>query len=334
MTGHIIQFLISAVVIILAGTALSHFGDAISHRTRLGGALVGGLLLAGATSLPELAVDINAIRLGAPDLAVGDLFGSSLFNLLILAVFDLTRYSHGRMLSQQSAAHALTAGVGILMTALAAIFLLLGAHLGDWVIWRVGPGTLVLAVAYFVGFRLVANSRISTQPEKQATPGIPWLGNVSLRGTVIGFVAAAVLILVAGPFVAKAADALAEETGLGGTFFGSTFVALCTSLPELAATFAAVRLHAFDMALGNLLGSNAMNMALLFVLDFVDEGSLLANASPVHAYTALCTIAVTAVVILGQLHRVERRKPFLEPDALLALFLILGSLTGLYFLKP
>ncbi|MCI0539472.1 MAG: hypothetical protein L0Z50_30040 [Verrucomicrobiales bacterium] len=77
MTASLIQFLIAAATIIAAGAALTEFGDIISHRTKLGGMLVGGILIAGATSLPELAVDINAVRIGSPDLAVGDLLGSS-----------------------------------------------------------------------------------------------------------------------------------------------------------------------------------------------------------------------------------------------------------------
>ena len=103
MTGYIIQFLVSAAVIVVAGGALTQFGDIISNRTKLGGLLVGSILIAGATSLPELAIDISAVRMGSIDLAVGDLVGSSIFNLLILAVMDLTTYSQGRMLSKTSA---------------------------------------------------------------------------------------------------------------------------------------------------------------------------------------------------------------------------------------
>jgi cation:H+ antiporter len=116
MLPSLLQFLISAAIIIAAGSVLTQFGDIISHRTKLGGLLVGTILIAGATAPPELAVDVNAVRMGAPDLAVGDLMGSSLFNLLILAVLDLTRYTHGRMLSETSARHALAATVSIALT--------------------------------------------------------------------------------------------------------------------------------------------------------------------------------------------------------------------------
>ncbi len=91
-----LQFVLSAAVIVAAGVALTRFGDAIADLTGLGRLIVGSILLAGATSLPELTVDISAVRFGLPDLAVGDLMGSSLFNLLILAVADLAHRSRAR----------------------------------------------------------------------------------------------------------------------------------------------------------------------------------------------------------------------------------------------
>lgn len=90
-----LQFFVSALVIVLAGSMLAKFADKIADITGWGRLFVGGFLLAAGTSLPELMVDINAIRLDLPDLAVGDLLGSSLYNLLILAVLDFARICLG-----------------------------------------------------------------------------------------------------------------------------------------------------------------------------------------------------------------------------------------------
>ncbi len=336
MTSSIVQFLLSAIVIVAAGAALTQCGDIISRRTRLGGLMVGSVLLAGATSLPELAIDIHALRMESADLAVGDLMGSSLFNLLILVVLDLTRYSHGRMLSKTSARHAVGASVSIMLTAIVGIFIFLGPQLEGVSLLRLGPGSFVLLAAYAFGVRLLysdGDQEKSKEAEPETGGLIPWLDRLGLKGAIVGYLVAAAVILAAAPFLARAASDLAEETGLGGTFFGTTFVALCTSLPEVVTTFAAVRMKAFDLAIGNIFGSNCFNMIILVPLDVVAGGGLLAEVSRTHLYTALCVIVVTGVVILGQLHRVERRKSFLEPDALLALVLILGSLTGLYFVR-
>lgn len=60
MTASILQFLLSAAVIVVAGAGLTQFGDIISHRTKFGALLVGSILIAGATSLPELAIDVSS----------------------------------------------------------------------------------------------------------------------------------------------------------------------------------------------------------------------------------------------------------------------------------
>jgi cation:H+ antiporter len=335
MSADIAQFLVAAAVIIAAGAALTQCGDIIAHRTKLGGLLVGTILIAGATSLPELGVNITSVRRGDADLAVGDLVGSSLVNLLILAVLDLTRYSRGRMLSQASANQALVATSSIALTAIVAIFILLSAEVGSVEIWRVGPGPIVLLVGYLLCLRLIHHGRRDSTGEADDKQAIwpPLLRGLRLKGAIAGYVGAGVVILIAAPFVSRAAGNLAEQTGLGGTFFGSTFVALCTSLPEIATTFTAVRIRALDMAMGNILGSNCFNMILLIPLDLVFEGSLLAAASRSHAYTAMCVIVVTCVVLLSQLYPVERKKPLLEPDGWLAIALIVASFTGLYFIK-
>ena len=340
MTGAILQFVMAAAVIVVAGTALTRFADKISERTRFSGLMVGSVLLAGATSLPELAIDITAVRMGAVDLAMGDLAGSSLFNLLILAVLDLTRYSHGRMLSRTSAAHALSGVTSIVLTAIVAIFIVLGPKLGGVTLWRLGLGSIVVLAAYLIGFRLIYHGQkaaaLEEKPQESEPPSrsfIPGIHKLGLKGAVIGYCVAAAVILVAAPFLTRAADQLAEQTGLGRTFFGTVFVALCSSTPEMVTTFSAVRMKAFDLAIGNIFGSNCMNMAVLFPLDLFHEGSLLAAVSPIHAYTAICVIVVTCVVVLGQLYQVEKTKPFLEPDAWLTITLIVAALCGLFFLK-
>jgi cation:H+ antiporter len=334
MTGDVVQFLAAAAVIVVAGAVLTQCGDVIANRTKLGGLLVGTILIAGATSLPELGVNITSVRRGDADLAVGDLVGSSLINLLILAVLDLTRYSRGQMLSRTSANHALSATSSIALTAIAALFIMLSPQLGERELWRVGPGPIVLLIGYLICLRLIHRGRQSaaTRGEDDHAVWPPFLRNLGLKGAIIGYVVAGVAILAAAPFLSRAAGNLAEQTGLGGTFFGSTFVALSTSLPEIVTTFTAVRMRALDIAMGNILGSNCFNMVLLIPLDAAFDGSLLAAASPSHAYTAMCVILVTSVVILSQLYPVERKKPFLEPDALLAVALIVASFAGLYFI--
>lgn len=111
-------FVINALVVVGAALFLPNIAKTIAVETGLGESLVGTLFLAGSTVLPELAVTIGALRIGAIDLAVGNLFGSNLFNILILAIDDLF-YTKGYVLKDASDANIATVFFLIIMTAIA-----------------------------------------------------------------------------------------------------------------------------------------------------------------------------------------------------------------------
>lgn len=328
----ILEFFAAAATIVVAGTFLTRYADAIGEHTGMGRTLAGMILLATATSLPELAVDCNLARLGQANLAMGDLLGSSLFNLLILAVLDLIHRGPNRMLSRVGAAHALSAVMSVVMTAVCLLFLLARF---EFTIVGIGPGPIVLCIVFILGLRLV----FFDQKYAVAQPDIPdaKFGEVHdlppLRRAIFGFGAATLVIFVAAPFLAEAAEKLADATGLGGTFVGTTLVAISTSMPELVTSLAAVRMGAYDLAVGNIFGSNAFNMVILLPVDFFYKGSLLMAASPTHSVTATCTILVTSAAVIGLLYRPEKRYRFIEPDALLVIVLVLGSLGLIYHLR-
>jgi cation:H+ antiporter len=325
MPALIVQFVALAAVVAVAGTFLARSADQIAEATGLSRLLVGSVLLAAATSLPELTVNITAIRSGQPDLAVGDLFGACLMNLLVLAVLDLMYHSAGSMLSRQSASHALSSTLGIALAAIATVGIITAGKLPRGEFLGMETTTWCLLASYVLGARMVfMNQRISARAAAEArprtamenTPGLMWR-----PGATFGF--AALALFVAGPRLADVAASIASESGLGATFVGTTLLAICTTLPELVISVTAVRLKAFDLAIGNVFGSNAFNMLLLVPLDLAHPGPLLADVVPLHAVTALGVILATAVAVLGQLYQVEKRIHLIEPDALLVLVTVI-----------
>ncbi|MEX2187478.1 MAG: hypothetical protein WD875_11810 [Pirellulales bacterium] len=334
MTAVILQFLASAAVIVVAGTFLARYGDAIADLTGLGRLLVGSILVAGATSLPELSVDLNAIRLGEPDLAIGDLMGSCLCNLLILACVDMLHRSRRKMFSRESAAHALSATVSVALVSLAALGILLAPKMpGEFL--GMGIGTWMVLAGYVGGVRLVyMDQRVSALGAQEAPQDVMQpAGHITLPRAGLGFSTAALVIIFAGPFLAESAERLAELSGLGTTFVGSTMVALSTSLPELVATIAAVRMGAPDLAIGNVFGSNAFNMVLIAPLDIAQDGPLLGAVAATHAVTAVWVILVSSVAVMGQIYNAESRKRLIEPDAMLVSVLVMAAMASLYYLR-
>jgi len=335
-----LEFLALAAVVTMAGTFLARSADQIAEITRLGRLLIGSVLLAAATSLPELTVDLAAVRQGMPDLAAGDLFGSSLMNLLILAVLDLAHRSGGKMLSREAAAHALSATLSIALTAIASMAMLTAPRLPGVSFLGIGIWSWGILVAYLLGVRMIfLDQRVSARAAAEADEAAESDGGGKatvpppLWKPVVVFVVAALVLCLTGPRLAHVAGQLAELSGLGKTFVGTTLVALTTSLPELVASITALRMKAFDLVIGNVFGSNAFNMLLFLPLDAAHSGSLFADISPSHAVTSLAVILATAVAALGQLYHVEKRQRVVEPDALLMLLILGGALVLVYRLS-
>jgi cation:H+ antiporter len=124
-------------------------------------------------------------------------------------------------------------------------------------------------------------------------------------------------VLVAAPAFAWSAKGIAEASGLGHTFVGTWLVGLSTSLPELVASVAAVRMGSVDMAVGNLFGSNAFNMAIFVVLDAVQPGSLFAVLDPSHVISGLFAVVLMSLGVAALMYRAKRRFAMVEPDSLL-----------------
>jgi cation:H+ antiporter len=318
---YVFVFFTSGVVVVIVGIALARYADTIATATKIGRLWIGSVLLAGATSLPELTTDIAAVRYGATDLAVGDLFGSSMANMLILAIIDLVP-PRRRVLQQVAFDHALAASLAISLNALAAVLVLIG---DDTSFAWVGPGSLVLFLAYFAGTRAVYRHAVR-KGESTAEEPEP----MSLRRAVVGFALASLIVLAAAPAFAWSAKGIAEITGLGNTFVGTWLVGLATSLPELAVCFAAVKMGSFDLAVGNLFGSNAFNMAIFLPLDLVQSGNVFAVLDPNHALSGIFAVILMSLGLAAIVYRAERRFAMAEPSSALMLAAYLLALWLLY----
>ena len=142
----------------------------------------------------------------------------------------------------------------------------------------------------------------------EALHGLPPAALPSLRQACARFAVAAAIVVGAGMWLPFAAVDLAAAMGWNRSFVGSLFMALVTTLPELTVTLSAMRLGALDMAIGNLLGSNLFNTAIVAIDDvFFRPGDLLAHVSPVHAITAASAVVMTGLAVVGLFFRPDNR---------------------------
>jgi cation:H+ antiporter len=307
--------------VVFAGVMLAQSADVIAAGTKIGGLWFGMVLLAFATSLPELVTAGTAVRIGAVDLAAGDLFGSNMANMLILALINL--FAGANLFRRAALDQALTATFAISLTAIAAGFVL--ASFSPVIGW-VGPGALLLSAAYFLGSRAVLRhssvaqqtvvvTEITTPPSdaggEEVAPG-------SIRGAIVRFVIGAVLVSVTAPLFAVSAENAVELTGLSASFLGVVVLGVATSLPEAVASLAAVRIKAYDLAVANLFGSNAVNMLMFLPLDLMHtSGPILASVGPVHAFTGLVSILMMSLALTAIVLRARRPENGFEPDSVL-----------------
>jgi cation:H+ antiporter len=285
----VLLFISTAAVIVLAGTNLSRYGDVIAERSGLGRTFVGLVLTASITSLPELVTGFSSVVLhDAPEVAVGDVAGSLVFNLLLLVLIDALAPA-GTPAPDFRSGHAILLGGTALGTLAVAAALAWPSELPG--LARVGTVTPVLAVLYFGALRWVY---VRNRPAE--APG-PEPDGVSLRQAVGLYAANAALVVVSAGFLPKLAVDLADHTGLGQSFVGAAIVGAVTSLPEFAVTVSAVRLRALDLAVAGLLGSNLFDLLILALDDVAyAPGPLLAAVSKAHLVPLLTAVLMSGVL--------------------------------------
>jgi len=212
------------------------------------------------------------------------------------------------MYRDASAAHLLSAGFGVVMLGFVAMSLLTGARAPA--VLHVGLYSPALLGMYLLALRGEHAHEQQAVRAAVAAAGGQGLGDSGIdKGREWRrFALAALVVLVvlaAGTWLPQVGDALAPTLGLSRSFVGTVFMAVVTTLPEMAVTVAALRLGALDLAIGNLLGTNLFNVLVLAVDElFCTPGPLLAAAAPVHAGTAVTALVhagteVTALVHAG-----------------------------------
>lgn len=272
-------WIVVGVVLVLWGAdRLTEGAVAVAERLRVPQIVIGLTIVALGTSMPELCVSVVSALKGTPDLAVGNVVGSNIFNaLLIVGVAALVApMTILRSTVFKDVPCALVASVVLLMMCQ-----------NDWVITRLDGA--ILFVFFLVFMRLTIKGATSAQPAPQAAQGETTQGQTAqeaaadeasakqpMKGWLAGLwmvVGLAALIGGSNLFVGGATE-VARALNVSDAVIGLTIVAGGTSLPELATSVVAAKKGNSGIAIGNVLGSNVLN--ILFIL------GLTGLISPMH----------------------------------------------------
>ena len=258
--GKFMMEMLWAAVVLVAGFVLLIKGadffvegsSSVAKRLRVPSIIIGLTIVAMGTSLPECAVSLTASMSGQNALAVSNVIGSNIFNLMVVCGFCAVFCSLPIEKDTLRKEFPFSIGCGILLLVLGYIGMTVG-HVDGVIL-------LVLFVGYIVYMvRSALKARVAGQQVEEEEYEI-----LPVWKSILFIVGGMIAIKFGGDFVVDGAVVIATGFGLSENLIGLTIVACGTSLPELVTSVVAARKNEVDMALGNVIGSNIFN--ILFVL--------------------------------------------------------------------
>ena len=329
------MFLVAAGTVWFAGTRLTHVVDQVARRFGLGQAFAGMVLLGGITSLPEFAAVATSSATGNATLAVNNLLGSAAVNVLLLVLADIV-FGRGALTGVVAKPSTLMQGVlGMMLLGVVSVVVLSG----DLPIGGVGAGTLFVAAGGLFALRVSSRYdrrdawRAVDAPEEEPAPDQDQAR--SSASLISGIVALGALILVSGAVLSLSADGIATQAGLSRGLVGFLLVAFATSLPEISSVTEAVRAGRFQLAVGDIFGTNLFNLSLLIVADLLSGGKpVLAAAGAFEVIGALTALLMTGAFVIGLLERRDRAVMRMGYDALAALVIFCVGVAAMARVMP
>ncbi len=320
-----LQFFIAAALVVWVGATITRYADELAEQTGIGRAFIGALLLGASTSLPEVVTSLSAVLLfDAVDMAIGNLLGSCTFNLLIIVVIDVFfrvkrqgRDGYTAGLLSLGLLALVTLGVGT-ATSLPSFYL----H----------PLSAAILAAYLVSlWVLFRDEQRQVEPPPQNPPEAPPSPKPALTGLLLKTFVAAAALVGTSVWLSGICDRIAEQTGLGGSIVGAIFLAIATSLPELAVSISAARMGQMSLSLGNIYGSNIFNLSILGLVDLAEgPGGLFTHFTEQHLLVlgevALMSVALLIAARLGS----ERRFGPMRADSWLLTCIYVAGLWLLF----
>lgn len=257
----IFLFLLFAFFTVFLSIKLSYYADLLSKTSKVSKALIGGILLAGVTALPEFVTCLSAVFLANPALALGDVLGSNFFNIFIIAFFDLF-FLKKFMFRKLSKNHYI---VYILLIT-NYIFMYLFAHdLLSLSLLGIGLPSLIIFITYFIYVRKIA-SNDSEDLEKDSSKNVK---NLPLKLFI-----AALLMVISSIFLTFLVNKISlMYPAFSSSLIGAILLGITTSLPEVITFYTLITLNNYDLAQANIIGSNLFNLFVLGVSDFFLKSS-------------------------------------------------------------
>ena len=255
-------YILCLVLVVFVSTKLAKYVDMLESRTKISGALLGGILLAGITSLPELVTSVTAALIGEPHMTQGNILGSNLFDIAIIGALLLTYPKRLKDVKLTKANNVFLWTVATI-TAVVLLLTILGVSV---VIPYININILsIICIGLYVLSIFVPGSKeeIAQEEEKEVDT------TLTIKQVVARFIICALVLVGVSVTITFLSDIISEVYGLGKGLAGALFLGIATSLPEIVSSFALCRLGNFNTAMSNLMGSCLFNYMVLALADIL-----------------------------------------------------------------
>ena len=252
-------YLLLALSVVYLSNKASVYVDLIDKKTSLSGAFIGGVMLSAVTSLPELFTSLSAtLLLNKPGLCIGNILGSDLFNIAVLALLMLIARKSFRNVSIAKSHVSVSVAVVLMYFALFLnMFYVLDFH-----ILTVNITSIIVVALYFLGVKYMAAEN-GTEEEEEAEDCC----GLTVRQIAFRFALVSLGIIVLSIAITYVTDMISLRLNLGAGLAGALFLGIATSLPEVSSTIALIKLKNHNIAIGNIIGSNLFNFIILALAD-------------------------------------------------------------------
>lgn len=298
-----VAYFLSAAIVVFFSIKASDYIDLLDRNTKLSGAFLGGIMLSAVTSLPELFTSISAtVLLDRPGLCMGNILGSDLFNVTALSAVILLwfkGFSKGRV--SKSYRH-----VTILVLAIYGLIGLNFLHILNLRVLNLSVTSVLIFLVYVLGAKYLAVANDVDADEDalgyQATKST----KLSVKQIAFRFTVVSIGIIVFSIVMTYQTDHIAERLGIGQGFAGALFLGIATSLPELSSTIALFKMKNYNIAVGNIVGSNLFNFIILTVADLLSMSSGV-YADPDAQVVSLLVLGAAAMACFWIMLRFKNR---------------------------
>lgn len=283
-----ILFLLFAFFTIFLSIKLSYYADILNKTSKVSGLFIGGIVLAGVTSLPELVTCFSAIAVSNNELAVGDILGSNIFNIFMICFFDLV-FIKKTIFSKTKKSHNLIF-ISLLINYFVLYFFI--KQILNISIFYIGIPTIVIILSYWYYIFKIS------QNEKEEKVIINDNNNNNL---VLKLVLTAVFMIISSIILTILVNNIAaSHPSFSSSFLGAIFLGVTTSLPEVVTCYALLSMDSFDLALSDIIGSNFFNLLVLAIGDlFVRNGSIYTFSDSDEVMLVLLGFIFTLVLFLS-----------------------------------